>query len=172
MDWLGENFKLVPLRPGFIKQIRGRGLPGEQQDFARGQDVPDGDRRVDAAKIGHDDVADQHIRAKGFGQLDSLAAAVSRNRIESILVENDYEGIGDDPLVVGDEHFRSQSCLGHSFLFFGFRALAIKTTPLASRSINAGFEWNQERHPPKVKSTVQMIRFGYGMLSQIRLFRA
>jgi hypothetical protein len=120
MDGLGQDFELVALGPGAVEQVGGGGLPGEEQDLAGGQYPADADGGVDAVEVGHHDVADEHVGPEGRRKLNGLLAAIDGGGIETGLIEDNREGVGDHALIVGDEHFGLDLYVGHSYLFFFF----------------------------------------------------
>ena len=112
MDGLGENLKLVSLGAGFLQQICGRGLAGEEENFAVGHLGAGGNGSFDAGHAGHDDVGDEHVGLEAFERLDGLFAAVDGARFKAGLVQDDGQRVGDDLLVVGDEHPGLGRCFG------------------------------------------------------------
>src|ERR1700753_2022378 len=104
MDRLCENLEFVALSARAIKQISGGGLPGKEQDFARGQHRANLDGGIDAIQICHDDVADEHIGLECLGGCNGLLAAVNSGSVESTLIENDGQRISNHTLIISHQY--------------------------------------------------------------------
>src|SRR5215469_17898647 len=60
MNGLGEDLEVVSLRVGLFEQVCGGGLAAEKENLDRRQQRPDADRRVNAVKIEHHHVGNEH----------------------------------------------------------------------------------------------------------------
>ncbi len=94
--------------------------PEKSRILQAGSSLADPDGGVDAVEIGHDDVADEHVGPKGARRFDGFFAGIYGGGFKSALVENNGQGVGNDTLVVGDQHFGFHLSLGHSFLHIAF----------------------------------------------------
>jgi hypothetical protein len=124
VDRFSENLELMSPGPGFLQKIGGRSLSGEEENLAAGQELPDVDGGIDSIHVFHDYVADDQIWTIGAGLLDGSGAAIDRGCCESILIQNDCQGIGDYAFVIHNQHFRLLliAVVRHSSLFHGFPA--------------------------------------------------
>jgi hypothetical protein len=103
VDGLRQDLELVALGAGAFQQVGRRRLAGEEQDLAARQELADVDGRLDAVHVGHDHVADDEVGLDRTGALDGSGAGVDGRSVETGLVEDDGQGIGDDLLVVYDK---------------------------------------------------------------------
>src|ERR1700733_1096802 len=94
----------MALGTAFFEQIRGCCLAGEEKDLALWQFAAGDDCRFDTGHAGHDDVADKHIGLKTLKRLDGFFSAEDSARLETCLVEDDSQCVGNDLLVVGNEY--------------------------------------------------------------------
>ena len=104
MDRFGEDLEFMALSTGFFEQIRGCRLTGEEKDLALWQFAASDDGCFYAGHAGHDDVADEHIGLKALQRLDGFFSAEDSARLETCLVEDNGQCIGNDLLVVGNEN--------------------------------------------------------------------
>ena len=77
MDRLCQNLELMALPLCAVQQVGGGGLPGKEQYFARGQHLANLNRRVNAVQVGHNHVADQHVRLQRLRSFHGLFSAVN-----------------------------------------------------------------------------------------------
>ena len=89
----------------FAEQICGRGLTGEQQNFAIWHVLPDGDCQVDAAQAGHHDVGKQQVRRNGLRDLESGLSVVGDHGRKACLLEDHGQSVRDDCFIVYDEDY-------------------------------------------------------------------
>ena len=109
-----QNFKLVSLVPRSIEKVSRCGLPREQQNLAAGKHFANPNGGVNAIQVGHDDIADQHIRLEGPRNFNGLLTCVNGCGLKSALIEDDGKSVGDYALVIGDQHFGLLGSLRHS----------------------------------------------------------
>src|SRR5437016_4990623 len=105
MNRLGEDLELVPASSGVFEQVSGCGLSREEKDLAAWKELSDADGGVDAVHVFHDDVADNQVGPVAARPLNGARAAINCSRRESILVQDDCQGVGNYALVVHYQNF-------------------------------------------------------------------
>lgn len=113
MHWLGQDFEFVSLCASTLEQVGGGGLPGEQENLAAWKKSANIDGRFNPIHIGHDDVADYEVRVDVPGTFYGTRAGIYRGRVKSVLVEDNCEGVSDNPLVVNHKNFRLWLAIRH-----------------------------------------------------------
>lgn len=104
MNGFEENFKLVAADAGIAQQVGGRGLAGEQQNPAVRNHCANLNGSFDAGHAGHDDIAEEDIRVEEPSGFDGRLATIDSAGFKSTLIQDDAQSVGDDLLVIGDEH--------------------------------------------------------------------
>src|SRR5215475_14733249 len=100
MDRLGQDLKLMSLGTGLFQQVSGSCLAGEEQDLAAGKNLANTNCGLDAVHIRHNDIADDQVRTAFTRAVDCGGSRVDGRSIESVLIQNDRQSIGDHPLIV------------------------------------------------------------------------
>jgi len=101
---LSKDIELVALSPRFFEQISCSCLSREEQDLAPGQELADANRSFNAVHVRHDHVADDEFRLGLSCAVDCGRAGINGGRVESVLVENYGEGVGNHTFIVNDEN--------------------------------------------------------------------
>jgi hypothetical protein len=104
MNWLGEKFEGMSGVFGLAKQIDRFCLTGKQDYPAAGHVAADMDRGLDAGHATHHDIRNHHVRLQRRCSLNRILTAVDSGALESLVVEDEYKGIGDESFVIGNQN--------------------------------------------------------------------
>ena len=107
MGWTGlaRISNSWPWERAVLEEVGGGSLAGEEEDFAGGQLACELAIAASMPVIPVMITSEMSMSgAKGVEGLDGFFAAVDSSRFKAGLVEDDGESVGDDLLVVGDEH--------------------------------------------------------------------
>jgi hypothetical protein len=130
----GQNLELMSLSAGVLQQISRSGLSGEEQDLAGWQEIPDVDGSFDAIHVRHDNVADYKVWFHAPGTLYGTRTCVHGRCVKTVLIENDRQGICNNPLIINNQDFRLWLVIGHvrspNLLMQLWPAKLLASTPL------------------------------------------
>jgi len=92
----------MPLRSSAFQQVSSSSLARKEEDLARGEELPYMYGGLNAVHVGHDDVTDYEVGLDGTGPLDGTCARIHRRGIKAVLIQNDCERVGNNPLIVNN----------------------------------------------------------------------
>src|ERR1035437_5878527 len=111
-----EKLELQPFNLCTVEQFCSCRLPGDQNDLAVWQVLPNADGGLNSGHSQHADITDQHVGLQNFRRFHCRFATVDGGGIESSLVEDEGQSVGRQRFVIDDEHPKSLIYLEHVHL--------------------------------------------------------
>lgn len=107
MDRFGPQLKVETGSTCLVNDLAGTGLTRQQDDPGIRTGATQCNPDIDAIAAGHTYIRDHNIRAEFACNFQGCFAIVGRRRFKPVHVEDAYQGVGDQVLVVNDQDARS-----------------------------------------------------------------
>jgi hypothetical protein len=106
MNRLRKQFEVVTKGAGALKDFYSCGLAAEKNDTSGRAEFANGNGGLDAVEVGHGNVRKNSVGLKTASGFHGIAAVVAGEGLKAVPVQDLYECVGDDRLVVDDEDRR------------------------------------------------------------------
>src|SRR5215472_16784013 len=136
-NWHRDPLEIITLSTSFFQQQPSESASRKQENFAARQAFANRYGGFDSVHPWHDDTHNDKFRADPFGTFDSTSAVICDRSIESVLVHNDCQCIGDNAFTIDDQHLalmadHSNAQIARKLLLpFDFAGLFVRKLSLA-----------------------------------------